>query len=252
MRVLIVEDEKPAARRLAQLVRQIRPDAELLDPLDSVETTVAWWRQNPAPDLLFLDIQLADGLSFEIFESVEINAPVIFTTAFDEYALRAFKVNSVDYLLKPIDPEALERALGKFDKTQLKTSGSSQELIQNLLEQLREKNYKKRFLVKNGQQLNYLNVPDIAYFYSDDGLIFAHLRDGKRHHLDYTLDQLVDVLNPQDFFRINRKIITSLDAIRKIHTYFNSRLKLELTPVTELESIVSRDRVNDFKRWLDR
>lgn len=253
MKVLIVEDERPAAKRLTKLVKQFRPEIEVLEVLDSVEHTVEWLETYKKPDLIFMDVQLADGVSFEIFGQTEVTSPIIFTTAYDEYALQAFKVNSLDYLLKPIDPEELEKALCQYDKYFKKNSNVvNNSAIEQLLQTLTQKEYKERFLVKIGQQLTYLKVSDIAYFYSEDGLIFACQQNGKRHNLDYTLDQLIDVLDPADFFRINRKIITHLPSIKKIHTYFNSRLKLELFPATELETIVSRDRVGDFKRWLDK
>jgi len=253
MKILIVEDEKPAARRLSKMIQQVQPHYTILNILDSVEGAVFWLDTYKSPDLIFMDIQLADGLSFEIFGQTEVKVPIIFTTAYDEYALQAFKVNSIDYLLKPIDPEELEKALGQFEQYHL-TNGLSvdNQMIEHLLKSLSQKNYKERFLIKTGQQLTYLQVKEIAYFYSEDGLIFACQQKGKRHSLDYTLDQLNDVLNPNDFFRINRKLIVHLHSIKKIHTYFNSRLKLELSPTTTLEAIVSRDRVSDFKKWLDK
>ncbi|MEM1120026.1 MAG: LytTR family DNA-binding domain-containing protein [Bacteroidota bacterium] len=253
MKVLIIEDERPAAKRLAKLVKQFRPAVDILEMIDSVENAVEWLDTYKKPDLIFMDVQLADGVSFEIFGQTEVTSPIIFTTAYDEYALQAFKVNSLDYLLKPIDPEELEKALCQYDdyyQNQRKTVDNSS--IEQLLQSLTKREYKERFLVKIGQQLTYLKVQDIAYFYSEDGLIFACQHSGKRHHLDYTLDQLGEILDPADFFRINRKIITQLPSIKKINTYFNSRLKLELAPTTELETIVSRDRVGDFKRWLDK
>jgi len=253
MKVLIIEDEKPAAKRLTKMVKQYRADCEILEVLDSVEGAVEWLETYKRPDLIFMDVQLADGISFEIFGQTEVTSPIVFTTAYDEYALRAFKVNSLDYLLKPIDPEELEKALCQYDKYhQNKNKTVDNSAIEQLLSTLTKKEYKERFLVKIGQQLTYLRVVDIAYFYSDEGLIFACQQNGKRHNLDYTLDQLADVINPADFFRINRKIITNLKSIKKIHTYFNSRLKLELAPATSLETIVSRDRVSDFKKWLDK
>ena len=253
MKVLIIEDEKPAAKRLTKMVQQYRADCEILDVLDSVEVAVEWLETYKKPDLIFMDVQLADGVSFEIFGQTEVTSPIIFTTAYDEYALQAFKVNSLDYLLKPIDPEELEKALCQYDKYhQNKNKTVDNAIIEQLLGTLTQKEYKERFLVKIGQQLTYLKVAEIAYFYSNEGLIFACQQNGKRHNLDYTLDQLAEVLNPVDFFRINRKIITNLNSIKKIHTYFNSRLKLELEPATSLETIVSRDRVSDFKKWLDK
>ena len=251
MKILIIEDEIPAAKRLSKLVSQFKPEAQVLEVIDSVEGAVKWLNTFEKPDLLFMDIQLSDGLSFDIFNHTEIQSPIIFTTAYDQYTLKAFKVNSVDYLLKPIDPEELEKAFLKFDKIFRQPQSYDQSTIENLLKAMTQKEYKSRFIVKTGQQLIYISVEDISYFYSDDGLLCVKTKNGKRHILDYTLDQLEQVLDPSQFFRINRKIITRIEAINKIHTYFNSRLKLELQPKTELEVIVSRDRVNDFKKWLD-
>jgi len=253
MKVLIIEDEKPAAKRLTKMVKTCRPDCAIIEVLDSVEGAVDWLNTYKKPDLIFMDVELADGVSFEIFGQTDVISPIIFTTAYDAYALQAFKVNSLDYLLKPIDPEELEKALCQYDKyAQQGGKSINDTVINQLLQTLTKKEYKERFLVKIGQQLTYLKVSDIAYFYSEEGLIFACQQNGKRHNLDYTLDQLVAVIDPNYFFRINRKIITHLPSIKKIHTYFNSRLKLELSPSTKLETIVSRDRVSDFKKWLDK
>ena len=252
MKILIIEDEIPAAKRLSNLVHQFKPEAKILEVIDSVEGAIKWLNTFEKPDLLFMDIQLSDGLSFDIFNHTEIQSPIIFTTAYDQYTLKAFKVNSVDYLLKPIDPDELEKAFLKFDKIFRQPQAYDQSAIENLLKVMTQKDYKSRFVVKVGQQLTYISVEDISYFYSDDGLLCAKTNNGKRHILDYTLDQLEQVLDPSQFFRINRKIITRINAINKIHTYFNSRLKLELLPKTELEVIVSRDRVGDFKEWLDK
>jgi DNA-binding LytR/AlgR family response regulator len=249
MRVLIIEDEKPAARNLSRHLLDLRPGFEVLDVLDSVSTAVAWFEQQPEPDLVFMDIQLADGLSFDIFTQVELKVPVIFTTAFDQYTLKAFKVNSIDYLLKPIDPEELDQAIRKFEKLRQPPSAQT---LQQLIQAIQKPDYKERFLVKSGQQLIYLPVQSIAYFFSEDGLVFAQQESGKKYVLDFTLDQLEKLLDPEHYFRINRKFILKLSAIQKIHTYFNNRLKLEIHPDTgEVEVIVSRDRVNDFKQWLD-
>jgi len=249
MRVLIIEDENPAARNLSRQLLSLRPGFEVLDVLDSVSTAVSWFKQQPEPDIIFMDIQLADGLSFDIFSHVEVKAPIIFTTAFDQYTLKAFKVNSVDYLLKPIDPEELRLAIEKFEELRQPTSAQT---LQQLIQAIQKPDYKERFLVKSGQQLIYLPVHTIAYFFSEDGLVFAQQESGKKHVLDFSLDQLEKLVDPQQFFRINRKFILQLSAIRKIHTYFNNRLKLEIHPDTAaIEVIVSRDRVSDFKQWLD-
>jgi len=253
MNILIIEDEIPAAKRLQKLILNIQPEAIITEVIDSVEQAVTVLKKTPDLDLIFMDIQLADGLSFDIFKQTTVNTPVIFTTAFDQYALKAFKVNSIDYLLKPIETEELESAFEKFSRHYQQDQYSyPQQTIDQLIQQISQKTYKERFLVKMGQQLNYLNVCDIAYFYSEDGLLHALDQKNKRHLIDYTLDQLEALLSPDHFFRINRKNIISLSAIGKIHTYFNSRLKLDLIPKTDQEVIVSRDRVNDFKQWLDK
>ena len=252
MKTLIIEDELPAAKRLLQLLQKLQPEAELLGTLDSIEAAVQWFLQHPMPDLIFLDIQLADGLSFDIFKEVQITAPVIFTTAYDQYTLRAFKLNSVDYLLKPIDPEELQQALDKYQRHFNNQPSFDPRTLEKLIQSFQKPTYKERFIVKSGQQLTFIQVDDIRYFYSEDGLLFAQMKDKKRHAVDYTLDQLETLLNPSDFFRVNRKVITQLTAIQKIAPYFNSRLMVELRPKADFEVIVSRDRVNDFKAWLDR
>ncbi|MFN7118410.1 MAG: LytR/AlgR family response regulator transcription factor [Saprospiraceae bacterium] len=252
MNILLIEDEQPAARRLANLIRECRPQSNILAAIDSVEQAVQWLASNTAPDLIFMDIQLADGLSFDIFNQTSILSPVIFTTAYDQYTLKAFKVNSVDYLLKPIDPTELASAFIKFDQVFGKKMSYDLNAIQQLIQSMSQPQYKERFLVRVGQQMMYILVADINYFYSEDGLAYAKTGDGKKHLIDYTLEQLEENLNPADFFRINRKIITHVNSIVKIAPYFNSRLKLEIKPKAEFEVLVSRERVNDFKKWLDR
>lgn len=252
MRILIIEDEIPASKRLAMLIKRLNAMATILASLDSIETAVDWLKTNPSPDLIFMDIQLADGLSFDIFTQIDVQVPVIFTTAYDQYALKAFKVNSIDYLLKPIDAEELNKALQKFEKLFQKQPNFSRNTIDQLIQSLTQPEYKERFIVKIGQLLTYINVSDIYYFYSEDGLVFARTSEGKKHGVDYTLDQLQDLIPPTHFFRINRKVITRIEAIHKIATYFNSRLKLELRPNADFDVIVSRDRVPLFKKWLDK
>ncbi|MFK7948952.1 MAG: LytR/AlgR family response regulator transcription factor [Saprospiraceae bacterium] len=255
MKILIVEDENLAAERLKDLIFKYDSSIELLDWLDSVEETVEWLKANDTPDLLFFDIQLADGLSFEIFDAVEVKTPVIFTTAFDEYALRAFKVNSIDYLLKPIDyPElvkAIDKFKGQFKQTQPTIPDWS--ILQETLKVIRSgKDYKTRFAVKKGHHLASIPVANIAYFYSEHRISWLKTKDGKKYAVDYTLDQLSELLKPNDFFRLNRKYITSIEAIKDVVTYSNSRLKVQLSDTSKDDLIlVSRDRVSDFKDWLD-
>lgn len=252
MKILIVEDEIPAAKRLRKLVTEQFPEAKIVDMIDSVEGAIQWLNTFEQPDLIFMDIQLSDGLSFDIFNHTEVTSPVIFTTAYDQYAVKAFKVNAVDYLLKPIDPQELEASVKKFQDLHQYAHSYDQTAIKELIQTITQKDFKTRFLVKVGQQLSYVQTKEISYFYSDEGLVYALTETNRRHILDYTLEQLHELLDPKRFFRINRKIIISIDAIHKIHTYFNSRLKLELLPKTDLEAIVSRERVNDFKAWLDK
>jgi len=252
MNILLIEDEQPAAKRLTNLIRECRPQANILAAIDSVEQSVQWLGAHPAPDLIFMDIQLADGLSFDIFNQTHLQSPVIFTTAYDQYTLKAFKVNSVDYLLKPIDPAELQAAFAKFDQVFGKKVSYDLGAIQQLIHSMSQPQYKERFLVRLGQQMMYIPVTEICYLYAEDGLAYAKTGDGKKHMIDYTLEQLEENLNPAEFFRINRKIITHINSILKIAPFFNSRLKLELKPKAAFEVIVSRERVNDFKKWLDR
>jgi len=248
-RILLIEDEKPAANRLTQLVKALSEDITIVAVLDSVEDSVEWLNANAEPDLAFFDIQLADGLSFSILEQVPLNCPIIFTTAYDEYALKAFKVNSIDYLLKPIDPRELQRAWQKFLKLQAPQTDFSQ-LVQGFQQFNQQKNYKERFLIKKGDQFKYLKIEEVAYFYSDEGLTFLINKTGKRYVIDEKLDQLAALLNPNDFFRISRKFIIHESAVDKIHAYLNSRLKLDLSPKCVLDAVVARERVSAFKEWL--
>ena len=250
MRVLIVEDEMPAAKQLTKLIHAYDSQFTVVQHCDSVESTLEWLGSQEYPDLIMMDIQLADGISFEIFQHTDLLVPVIFTTAYDQYTLKAFKHNSIDYLLKPIDAEELHQALHKFQ--QLKESKTpSATNIEGLLARFLPKHYKERFVIKSGQQLLYIKTKDISYFCSDQGILYAKSMLGKKHALDYTLDQLESMLNPTVFFRINRKAIIHVESIQKINTYFNSRLKLVLSPTPDFDPIVSRDRVNNFKSWLD-
>ncbi len=253
MKILLIEDEYHAHQHLISLVEQVAPEAEIIHVIDSVEDAVEWFQQNPAPDLIFMDIQLADGLSFEIFNEVEIKTPVVFTTAFDQYTLKAFKVNSVDYLLKPIELKELKSAFAKFrDVHQGKDNfdiRSIQQVVSNLQNQ---KTFRSRFLIKKGQSWQSLPVEDVAYLYSEDGLTFAIDRNSRRFQLDVSLEKLDDQLDPQEFFRINRKQIIHFRSIEKIHSWFNHRMKVNLKPKEPFESIVSREKVKHFKAWLDR
>ena len=250
-KIIIIEDEQPAAKRLKKLVTALSSEIEILEVIDSVEDAVEWFNSNPHPDLAFFDIQLADGLSFSIFEKVEVKCPVIFTTAYDQYAIKAFKVNSIDYLLKPIDPVELDKAWEKYMNLQSDVTNDLSSIVAAFKEANQKKNYKERFLIKKGEQFKYLTINDVAYFISDDGLSFLIDKNGKRFIVDDKLDALENTLNPRHFFRINRKLIISDTSVSKINAYFNSRLKLELSPSTKEDVIVARERVSSFKKWLN-
>ena len=251
MRIIIIEDEKPSARRLQRMLNGLDLEAETL--LHSVEESIDWFNTNEHPDLIFLDIQLSDGLSFEIFDAVEVQSAIIFTTAYDEYALQAFKLNSIDYLLKPIDSDDLEIAVSKF-KTRLPQKQNVTldfNDIKKLLVNPIEREYKKRFSVKVGQHLKLVNIDDIECFYSENKGTYLYTNEGRNYLLDNTLEQLVEALEPQTFFRINRKFFVNIHAIKDMVSYTNSRLQIKLNTYNEQEVIVARERVKDFKLWLE-
>ncbi len=250
MRVLIIEDETPAANRLAKMLQDISKEISIIQKIDSVEASVGFLRSADDIDLIFMDIQLADGLSFDIFSQVSINTPVIFTTAFDQYTLKAFKVNSIDYLLKPIDDKELAEAVEKYRRLYVKGDrGYSEKLVQ-LVQQMNSARYKERLLIKRGQQLGYLKITDVAYCFADGKLCYAVDFNANRHLLESTLSQLEGELQPSSFFRINRNLLVNIEAVKKVHTWLGGRLKIEVLPVTTAETIVSRERVNGFKEWL--
>lgn len=251
MRVLILEDEFHAAKRIKRLLQNNIENLQILDTLDSVESAKLFFSQNINLDLIFADIQLADGLSFSVFQDLDIQVPVIFTTAFDQYTLKAFKLNSIDYLLKPIDEDELKVALSKFRKLSATSVGQNASSLLKVLKGLdQKKSFKERFLIKNKDQYIFLLSEEIAYFYSEDSLTFIVTSNGKSHIYDHTLNSIEQELNPAIFHRINRKQIVRIDAIDKIHTYFNSRVKLEVSPSFKDEFIVSREKVKEFKSWL--
>ncbi len=257
MKILIIEDEKAAARHLTVLIRQFITETEIIAQLDSVKRSVEWWQNNSAPDLVFMDIQLADGLSFEIFEHVSITAPVIFTTAYDQYAIQAFKVNSIDYLLKPIDEEELEVALEKYRSYYQKqadtTISSVPDLtqLQQALQMLQSPGYKNRFVVKVGEHIKAIPTEEILYFFSQAKVTYLQTLEGKYYIIDFSLDQVEQMVDPIQFFRISRKYMVRFSAIDDIITYSSSRLKLHLKHSKDSDVLVSRDRVSTFKAWLD-
>ncbi len=250
MNIIIIEDEKPAARLLQRKVEKLGLQVNTL--LHSVEESIAWFQNNQHPDLIFLDIQLSDGLSFEIFETIDIKSAVIFTTAYDEYALRAFKLNSIDYLLKPIDEDDLSIAITKFKNQFQKSSVSALdfEAIKKMLVNPIDREYKKRFTIKMGQQLKMIQIEDVECFYSENKGTYLHTFDNRDYLLDITLEQLETELDPKEFYRVSRKFIIPLKAIKEIQLYSNSRLKVILPTYKDDEVIVSREKVSDFKEWL--
>ena len=252
MKVLIIEDEELAVKKLQKTLSAADDTVEVVGVADSIRTSVEWLQQNPHPDLILMDIELADGQSFEIFNLTEVKSPVIFTTSYDEYALKAFKVNSVDYLLKPIQKEELQAAIQKFKKLkgEPKSELSLDSLVKELQQKLQPKEFRKRFLVKHAQKLVSIEVEDIAYFYSDGRLNFFKTNDNKKFVVDYTMDELQDMLDPEQFFRISRSFYVSVNSIDKIEDYFGNRLILQLQPAVDKEALVSREKVTDFKKWM--
>jgi two-component system, LytTR family, response regulator LytT len=250
MNILIIEDEPLAAKRIESLVKRIEPTAQVLAKLESVRGAVKWFNENPQPDLILMDIQLADGLSFEIFQQADITASIIFTTAYDEYAIRAFKVNSVDYLLKPIEEEELQTAMEKF-KSQQKTNTQDQlgRVLDTLMSQRTE--WKTRFLLKAGARFDVVEIKDVAYLFAEDKVVFLVIKDHKKYFLDETLDEIEQKLNPKDFFRLNRKYISPVTTIERIEPHFNGRLKIKLHHRDDDEIYVSREKAEAFKKWLD-
>ena len=250
MNVIIIEDEKPAARLLQRKLQKLGIDAHTM--LHSVEESINWFNENTHPDLIFLDIQLSDGLSFEIFDAIQINSAVIFTTAYDEYALRAFKLNSIDYLLKPIDEDELEMAVNKYreHRPQPQNLSLDFEEIKRMLVNPLEKSYKKRFTIKMGQRLKVVNVDDAECFFSENKGTYIHTTENRDYLLECTLEHLETELDPAKFYRVSRKHIVNIDAINDIVVYTNSRLKVILPTYNQEEVIVSRERVSDFREWL--
>jgi DNA-binding LytR/AlgR family response regulator len=255
MNIIIIEDEKPAARLLQRKVEKLGLQINTL--LHSVEESISWFENNPHPDLIFLDIQLSDGLSFEIFEHFgatqrDIKSAVIFTTAYDEYALRAFKLNSIDYLLKPIDEDDLEVAINKFKSRNQAVLGLTFdfEMIKKMLVNPMDRSFKKRFTIKMGQQLKMINIEEVECFYSENKGTYLHTFENRNYLLDTTLEQLETELDGNDFFRISRKFILPMKGIKEIQIYSNSRLKVILPTYKDDEVIVSREKVQEFKTWL--
>jgi len=250
-KVIIVEDEILAVKRLQRLLNE-NGEFEILAVPDSVKNAAKWLANNEPPDLIFMDIQLGDGLSFEIFDIVEVNCPVVFITAYNQYAIEAFKLNSIAYLLKPVSSEDLKMALLKLDEMKkLFSKNQLKQQVEDLQMNLKE-GFKKRFMIKVGDHIKSLPVDDVAYFFSRDKATYLRTFAGRNYLLDYTLEQLNDLIDPKEYYRINRKYLVCINAIDDIISYSNSRLELKLPNQEEANIIVSRERVNEFKRWLDR
>lgn len=251
MNAIIIEDEKLSAEHLAKLLKKVDPSISIIAKFDSVKKSIQEFKNGLKADLLFVDVHLADGLSFDIFSQISIDTPVIFTTAYNEYAIKAFEINSVDYLLKPIGIDELTRAVEKFKKL----NGSNQALVLENISNAYQginKQYKNRFIVKIGDTISSIKTEDIFHFISEDGLVILITENGKRYVIDYTLDNLETLISPDVFFRINRKVIININSVQKVSSYFNSRLKINSGSLNDEDAVVSRERVNDFKKWLDK
>lgn len=251
MKTIIIEDEKLSAEHLVTLLKRVDPEITVVAVFDSVKKSVEAFQKGMTADLLMVDIHLADGLSFDIFSKTEIDIPVIFTTAFDEYAIKAFKLNSVDYLLKPVGVEELRMAINKFSKLNTKQVAVTLQNIASIYKNINA-NYKTRFMVKMGDNIVSVKTEDISHFIAEDGISLLVNTGGKRYPVDYTLDQLETLVAPDQFFRINRKVLISINAVHKVSSYFNSRLKVNSELLDDEAAVVSRERVNDFKQWLDK
>ena len=251
MTVIIIEDEKPAARRLNRMLLALGIETKTM--LHSVEESLNWLENNEHPNLIFLDIQLSDGLSFEIFEEIEVKSAIIFTTAYDEYALKAFKLNSIDYLLKPLDEDELKVAVNKFKKNQPKQSDVQVNIddIRKLLINPVDRKFKKRLTIKVGQHIKIIHIDEVECFYSEHKSTYIHTKENRNYLLDNSLEHWQEQLDPENFFRVNRTFIVHINAIKDIVAYSNSRLKLVLHSYNETEIVVSRERVKDFKNWID-
>jgi DNA-binding LytR/AlgR family response regulator len=250
MNILIVEDEKLAQEELARLIQTNYPTFNIVKCIDSVKESVEWL-SNHSVDLIFMDIQLSDGICFDIFDKVEINIPIIFTTAYDKYAIRAFDVNGIGYLLKPIIEVDLQKAVHRFKSYNLPVNNNVISSIVENLQSIPKQEYKSRFLVKSGDKFFSINIDEVAYIYAEDNVCFLMTHEGKRYIIDYSIESLEPLLNPLKFFRITRGCIACMQSINKVSKYFNSRLKVSLTPAFPKELLISRLKVPSFLKWLD-
>ena len=257
MKVIIIEDEELASARLERMLLAYNPRIHIIAKLESVEESINWFKHNPAPDLIFLDIHLEDGISFSIFENVDVPSPIIFTTAFDEYAIKAFKLKSIDYLLKPIVQSELNNAINKYSELIGSQDKSNLIDINSLYDMIKSKNYdfveyKTRFAVQVGQKIKTFNIDEIAYFFSENSCTYFITKGKSRYSVDETLDSLETVLHPNEFFRVNRSHIVKIDSISNVAVYPKSRLKLDLNPPSEKEVFVSSEKSANFKQWLNK
>ena len=253
MKIIILEDEALSARLACQLLTEYDPDIEVQQVMDSIEEAAAWLNNNPEPDLMLLDIHLSDGLCFGLFEKTNVKSPVIFTTAYDQYALQAFKINSIDYLLKPLDKGELTRALDKYHLLKHDRKSISTQDIENIKQTIQSltKKYKTRFLVRFGDTIHFKYTEEVAYFYADDKVVFMVTNEGKKYLMDSNLETLEEMLDPALFFRINRKVIAKIESIQKVKSLLSSRLQVFLKPLFNQDVFVSKYKSQEFKNWLD-
>ncbi len=256
MKVLIIEDELPAQRLIKDQIQEIDPAIEIVGCLNSIKSSVEWLNENEHPEIILLDIQLSDGLSFEIFKKVSIDSMIVFTTAYDEYAMQAFKVNSLDYLLKPIDKDELQLAFEKYhqySKQFIKEKNSITDFseIASLINNEKQE-YRKRFIIQSNESYYYLPVSEIAFFYITEGITFAVTYEKREYPINATLESLAEQLNPNDYYRVNRQFIININTIKRVHTHFNGKMKIETQPAFSHEIFVVKNKVASFKRWIDR
>ena len=250
IKTLIIEDENAAAERIIRLLKETDPEIEIISSLDSISSAVDWFKKNDSPDLIILDIQLADGVSFDIFKQVKVESFIIFTTAFDEFAIKAFELNSIDYLLKPIQPEKLKQSIEKYKRLVHPEHSIDINSILKILEN--KTKYKERFLINIGSKIRSVSVNDIAFFYSIEKLTFLCMFENKQYPLEYSLDAIEQMVDPEKFFRINRQFLININALDKMHVLSKSRIKVELHPAYEEDIYVSKERTHAFRQWLDR
>ena len=251
MKVLIIEDENLLAKELIRTLSTLRKDIVVVDQIKSVSQGVEWFSKNIEIDLIISDIQLIDGTSFELFKQISTPCPIIFTTAYDEFAVKAFKLNSIDYLMKPIEETDLDAALNKYETVWGKKNNLTPEILNHLIKKNTEQDYRSKFLVRVGDQYKQVNSQDIGFFFAEGNTVYLVKKDGKKLIIDHSLDQVIPQLDPKSYFRVNRQLIVSNTSIKGIHKYFNSRLKLEIQPDYQSDVLVTRSRVNEFLSWMN-